>query len=429
MTYSMEFRDLLQIHLNKFPFDVSLLEDKNTTAYGMDLFVEGEFSQEFSNIGEKFLNVKKFYSYRDKEPNPDEIDFVVIWGMSGVDRNTLDLFSYAQSYNKPILIIEDGFLRSFYPMSYGELSASIRYDNNGCYYDCHNANAIENLLNSDFFLDNQEYNQIDVAISNLISSNITKYTAGSVASATLFDKNKKVVLVIDQVYGDMSIQLGGIDDSKFDMILQCAIAENPDAQIVVKLHPEAVLGIRKGHYDARLLRDRGIIVVSEYVNSISLLKLVDKVYCATTQMGLEAVLCGKEVHVFGKPFYAGWGLTVDRTEIARRYKRRDIQTVFYAAYIHNTIYINPLTLEVCSLYDIIKYFSHYINDSDYLSNIRQKRLELRLLRLEHKIKEIEPLKETAVTLDWHIRTIKDNIFYVLGEKFKIFKNKILKKSI
>jgi capsule polysaccharide export protein KpsC/LpsZ len=423
----MEFRDLLQLHLSQFPFDIGLLKDKNTTVYGMDLFVEAEFSQNFVNVGEKFLNVKKFYSHRDREPNPNDIDFVAIWGISGVDNNTMRLFEYAQSHQKPILIIEDGFLRSFYPMSYGELSASVRYDNSGCYYDCNNTNSIENLLNSDFCLDVQASNRIDVVIKDLIASNITKYAAGSVASVELFDKNRDVVLVIDQVYGDMSVQLGGIADSEFDMMVELAIAENPDAQIVVKLHPEAVLGIRKGHYDAELLRNRGINVISEHVNSISLLKQIDKVYCATTQMGLEAVLCGKEVHVFGKPFYAGWGLTVDRKNISRRNKKRDIQTIFYSAYIHNTTYINPLTLEKCSLYDIINYFRRYINDSEYLLNIRQKRLELRLLRLEHKIQEIEPLKETAVTLDWHIRVIKDNIFYVLGEKLERLKCRYIKK--
>ncbi|SIO93714.1 capsular polysaccharide export protein, LipB/KpsS family [Vibrio spartinae] len=409
-------REDLKQHMEKFPFSMHLLFEGNKTAYGMDLFIESEFIDEAPNIAECYLNVDKFISYRSDEPNPSNVDFVVLWGVSSIDVNSNKLFSYAQRYSKPILIIEDGFIRSFYPMSFGELSSSMRFDPEGCYYDSNFPSAIENLLNSDFILDQKMESYIDKSISRIVNNNITKYSSGNIYK---LDKKRDVkgsVLVIDQVYGDMSIKLGGINDDEFDMILEKAITENEGYEIIVKLHPESVLGIRKGHFSVEDLVKRGITVIYDNVNSISLLKQVDKVYCATTQMGFEALLCGKEVHVFGCPFYSGWGRTIDRKNIQRRNKERGIKDLFYSAYIYNTIYVNPITKKRCDLSDILSYFEMYINNSDYLSDIKQKRLDLRIQRLESKIKEIEPLKEASVTLNYHIKRIKNNIMFRFGQK-------------
>ena len=53
----------------------------------------------------------------------------------------------------------------------------------------------------------------------------------------------------------------------------------------------------------------------------------------TSLTGFEALLRGKEVHTYGLPFYAGWGLTVDRHLIDRRRKHRTIDELLYCALI------------------------------------------------------------------------------------------------
>ncbi|RTZ20030.1 hypothetical protein EKN09_25445, partial [Vibrio penaeicida] len=302
------------------------------------------------------------------------------------------LLNYAVKHSKPILIIEDGFLRSFFPMAFGEVSASLRYDPLGCYYDCNQESSIENLLNDDeFILTEQEKSELADTIYSMVSNNITKYCSVDTCSLCV-DQGKGTVLVIDQVYGDMSIQLGGAEPSDFENMLNDAQAENPDKDVIVKLHPETALGIRKGHYDPKNLEDRGFKVITENSNSIDLLKRVDIVYCATTQMGFEALMCGKEVVVYGSPFYAGWGVTRDKKLVKRRNSRRNIFELFYAAYIYQVNYYHPEKKCSSDLHSVIEYFISKSKDRSYLSEIKNQNLEIRIRKLEKKIQEIEPLK-------------------------------------
>ena len=84
-------------------------------------------------------------------------------------------------------------------------------------------------------------------------------------------------------------------------------------------------------------------------------KLFDKVYVCTTQFGFEALMCGKEVRVFGMPFYAGWGLTNDEQICERRTNARSLEEVFYIAYILYSHYVNPDTKKVCEIEEAMDY--------------------------------------------------------------------------
>jgi capsular polysaccharide export protein len=76
-------------------------------------------------------------------------------------------------------------------------------------------------------------------------------------------------------------------------------------------------------------------------------------------MGFEALLVGKPVVCFGVPWYAGWGLTDDRVQDspawARRTKKRSVDELFAAAYLHYTRYLNPFTHERGSILDVIEW--------------------------------------------------------------------------
>lgn len=415
----MDFRERLDIHLKKYPFIQQDMLNGDKTAYGMFLFQEAEFLTRNSGVIREYLNVKTYITHHDEIPNPEFVDFVVLWGVSDVDPNIKHLFGYAELYQKPILIIEDGFIRSYFPMSYGELSASVRFDSEGCYYDANYPSAIENFLNSDFELTPHELNEVRALIDRIVEWNITKYNLSKkyehrLAHSTNYES---IVLVIDQVYGDMSIQKGGVCDEDFDKILRAALEENPNSLLLVKQHPESVLGIRKGHFDNNLLDNTQIRLISDDINPISMIKCVDKVYCATTQMGFEALLCGKNVQCFGKPFYAGWGLTVDRQNIPRRLRSRSIEELFFASYIYNTVYLNPKTKQKCNIGDIINYFVSNKSDANFFLKLQNDFLELRIKRLERKVLEIEPLKDTSIKFDDSIKKLNNGFFVRLEDRF------------
>ncbi len=86
---------------------------------------------------------------------------------------------------------------------------------------------------------------------------------------------------------------------------------------------------------------------------------MDEVYVVSSQLGFEALLCGKKVHCFGVPWYAGWGLTNDvhaPLDIlnGRRNRQKSLQHLFACAYFHYACYVNPVTGQRCELEDILE---------------------------------------------------------------------------
>ncbi len=125
---------------------------------------------------------------------------------------------------------------------------------------------------------------------------------------------------------------------------------------------------QKQGYLTQLAQQHRVHLLAEDINPISLLQNVDKVYCVTSQMGFEALLCGKPLTTFGLPWYAGWGVSDDRhPEINRlvqtqRRATRNLLQLFAAAYLQYSRYLNPNTGEAGSLFDVI----------DYLATVKRK---------------------------------------------------------
>ena len=153
-------------------------------------------------------------------------------------------------------------------------------------------------------------------------------------------------------------------------MLVCAIKENPDSNIYIKVHPDmlqnpnrgGVTNQKYGHFtDIDLSGYKNVFLLSEYCNPIGLLKSVDKVYVCTSQMGFESLLCGKETHIFGSPFYAGYGVGIQRSTskaILRRTTKRSIEEIFYISYIKYSKYYHPLKRQECEIEDIIDFLMY-----------------------------------------------------------------------
>ena len=166
--------------------------------------------------------------------------------------------------------------------------------------------------------------------------------------------DEPIVLVVDQTRDDASVRFGAMVEQDFVDMLDAAIDENPHARVVVKSHPDVISGRRQGYLTQRA-RQRGTEIMAEPFNPLSVLKLVSKVYCGTSQLGFEALLCDKPVSLFGLPFYAGWGATDDRKVIPRRKTKRNVEQLFFAAYDWYTRYCNPVTGERWSLEQCLRH--------------------------------------------------------------------------
>ena len=288
--------------------------------------------------------------------------------------------------------VEDGFLRSF---AAGQRfsTLSLVMDESGIYYDCHRPNDLESLINSDTdVLNGDGYSSADVlrARAFLVSHHLSKYNHAPDFNDSVFDRpdwrGRKRVLVIDQTAGDMSIVYGGADALRFSQMLAAARADFLEALIVVKTHPEVSSGVKRGHF-SDVVEDARTCVLRDSVNPIQLLQAVDVVYVVTSTMGFEALLCGRPVVTFEVPWYAGWGCTEDRVGEfdgrglvgsahptvnfsakqqkinnllppasdwrTRRTRARSVDELFAAAYFRYARYLDPVTHERGTIFDVM----------------------------------------------------------------------------
>lgn len=324
-------------------------------------------------------------------------DAALIWGEHNLYENK-KVVDYAYNLKLPLYIAENSFIRSAYSWDDGivnkKFSDAISFIIDSVqYFDATEASEMEKTLsNPDFKLSDEEKKRARACIDKIVKTHLTKYNHQPIFEPKIGRNGVKKILVIDQAYRDMSIQKGLANDETFERMLQAAIDENPNADIIVKTHPDAIQGSRKGYYQHLIPHDN-VYTLTEPINPISLIKYCDKVYVCSSQFGFEALMCNKEVHVFGMPFYAGWGLTKDRQVCKRRNVRRTLEEVFYAAYIIHSIWVNPDKKEQCEIEEAIDYVLRLRDE--YFEEKAQEQQKLQALM--QKISDcIENQKEKTV---------------------------------
>lgn len=309
-------------------------------------------------------------TFRNDVPTEKAPNFFYTCGISTSLWHT-HIISEASRHNEKAYIIEDCFLRSIFSYTYKNIepkfnkSIGFTIDDITHYVDCSLPSRLEQWLNDKNLIITEEQKQrARKCIDKILATHLSKYNNQPIFEPEIGRKGVKKVLVVDQSYGDWSIIKGGGSNETFQIMLQKAIEENPDADIIVKTHPDTMSGTRGGYYTGLKQHDN-IYPMTEPINPISLIKYCDKVYVCTTQLGFEALMCGKEVHVFGIPFYAGWGLTIDEQKCERRTNTRTLEEMFYIAYIMYSHYVNPDKKCRCELEEAM----------DYLLRLREEYFE------------------------------------------------------
>ncbi len=268
---------------------------------------------------------------------------VVGWGLKPTASKARELSIKSDS---SYIALEDGFIRSVRPGA-DQPPLSLVVDRLGVHYDASARSELEALiLRSTYNHDDDRIARARAGMARLRELRISKYNhapfLGEVELGLDPARRKGRVLIVDQTAGDSSISFGCASASSFNAMLEAARSENPGAEIVVKLHPEVVSGRKQGHL-CHVSNDADTCVIRENVNPWSLIETVDKVYVVTSQLGLEAVLAGREVTCFGAPFYAGWGLTLDRVPMERRSAKPTPEQLFAAVYFDYSRYVSPVT--------------------------------------------------------------------------------------
>lgn len=276
------------------------------------------------------------------------------WGRKNSFKKAQQL---ALQYNGIAICAEDGFIRSLGLGKEGYQPLSLVIDQTGIYFDATRSSDLEKLILSGT-LSTGEKLYAQVLIQKILSEGITKYNLHYDRLDQADFSHKKNVLVVDQTCGDQSIQYALASAESFKQMLAQACRDHPDATIWVKIHPDVVAGKAKGHFTVQDMTRQNVKLLSGNYNPIALCQIMSEIYVVSSQLGFEALLCGKPVHCFGLPWYAGWGLTQDRKELTnliqtRRNVSRSVEQLFVAAYMRYAKYVSPVSQQLCELHEII----------------------------------------------------------------------------
>jgi capsular polysaccharide export protein len=278
---------------------------------------------------------------------PSKLTATVGWGRRKYARRARRV---AQVEAIPFLCLEDGFLRSV-GLGRAEPPLSIVVDDLGIYYDATQPSRLESFITK--LRISEELVRAQALVTAWRYARVSKYNYARDHVGSL---PERYVLVVDQTWGDASIRCGMADDTCFHRMLEAALAENQDCTILLKVHPEAMAGHKRGHFDlGKVARIPRVQVLGEDVHPVSLIEQAEALYVVTSQMGFEGLLWGKRVRTFGMPFYAGWGLTQDEQLCPERRRPVQLENLVHAALVDYPRYIDPETGKRCEPERVIEW--------------------------------------------------------------------------
>lgn len=262
---------------------------------------------------------------------PDQVPedaALVVWGQGYRDEK------------RPVIRLEDAFLRSVGLGADLIRPLSWVMDGRGMYYDATAPSELEHVLRTtDFSAD--LVTRARRLRQRLVEQGLTKYNVGQGAWRRP-EGARRVILVPGQVESDASIRYGSPVIQSNMVLLQTVREGNPSAYVIYKPHPDVLAGLRKkGEGEDRALRWCDEVVTDVAMGQ--LLSAVDEVHVLTSLAGFEALLRGKPVTCYGQPFYAGWGLTEDHAPVARRTRRLTLDELVAGALILYPTYVSRTT--------------------------------------------------------------------------------------
>lgn len=247
---------------------------------------------------------------------PNIHDTVVCWGAT----MPLAVMAVVQAKGARSIRMEDGFVRSVGLGSDMVLPQSLVFDSRGIYFDPTGPSDLEHLLNHDVF-DEATLARAARVRAFIVEHGLTKYNLDAPRSLSWPSAGRPVLLVPGQVEDDASIRLGCTTICTNLGLLEAVRASAPDAWIVYKPHPDVMSGNRRGRLHLKqALRFANVVQTTASV--VDCITASDEVHTMTSLSGFDALLRGKPVVTYGQPFYAGWGLTVDKCQDGPAYARR-----------------------------------------------------------------------------------------------------------
>jgi capsular polysaccharide export protein len=275
----------------------------------------------------------------------------------------------SQLLNRPYWALEDGFISWLDHPTNAKPHERLSYiiDKHGIYYDASKPSGIDACLAS---CTNFNQARIDQLLQQLIKLKVSKYNQPRVTFPAwltqLKESGSPVILLVDQTFNDASIEYSGGGEHSFNDMLVWALSElknDASANVVIKVHPDVILGSKKGYlyglldYITAPCIESRIHVLSQDVSPTDLIAMCQHVATVSSQLGFEALWQDKSVTCFAWPFYAGRGLTQDLAPVPLGYERASvtIAQLVHSALILYPHYLHPDTQLTCEIEDVLNF--------------------------------------------------------------------------
>ncbi len=293
---------------------------------------------EFGGIQVKFTNnLKKIESLSQR--NETEI---ICWPR----KTPKELIAASNQRRIKLTYIEDGFIRSKGLGAELTPPNSLVFDTSGIYFDPTSSSDLEKYLQSGNFDQGLE-DRAQRLITLINKTKISKYNVGTHSVKLNIPENSRIILVPGQVEDDASIRLGTENISNNLQLLKHVRETNPDAYIIYKPHPDVETGLRIGIINTEQTQ-KFADEIAKHISAQSLLEQVDEVHTMTSTLGFEALCQEKKVVTYGRPFYAGWGLTLDKLHFEKRTRKLNLKQLIAGVLIQYPIYFDPITEQLCT---------------------------------------------------------------------------------
>ncbi|TAD77876.1 MAG: hypothetical protein EAY70_07740 [Sphingomonadales bacterium] len=273
-------------------------------------------------------------------PNLRPDDRVAVW------RSRLSSAQEAALAGRPLIEVEDGFIRSAGLGADCVPPLSIILDERGVHFDPNQPSDLEMLLESAEFPADL-CSRAAALRKAIISGGLSKYETAAPKVIERPGGKRWHVLVPGQVEDDRAVTSGGALRSNLELLRRARQHSGPEAFIIYKPHPDVLAGHRRGLLAASDMAEFANHVENE-APMASLIDMVDELHVNSSLAGFEALMRGKKVTVHGAPFYAGWGLTTDLGEVpSRRTAKRTLDELVAAALLLYPRYLDPQTNLPC----------------------------------------------------------------------------------
>lgn len=283
-------------------------------------------------------------------------EFVIAW----YDHQQFDIRPFKNIQRRlglDIAYMSPGFINYSISSQTNIVLDSVVLDSEGFYFDSTTSSSMNAHLNSDHVIADDVLTQSKKMIQQIKQARIGRYHSYPDIRLSLGMPGRKKILILDQASNDPAMGHPSVQQKLFYAMVSHVLHVNDGCDIIIKQggQPDGIT-LLSDELKSSMAYNQNVYLIDAKIHSHALLDLADEVYVIDDHFGFEALLTGKTVHCFGRPFYAGWGLTQDHDPLLKRARSRTLEELFYISYVQYSRYLDPVTSKLASLDQVLDYY-------------------------------------------------------------------------